>query len=130
MLSRLSALWNTLSSEGKLASVYGFSRKFYPIYLKKLVSDQAHLNEYFDISGAEVDPGTPDSAVIDSVSGSLYFTGRVTLPLEPDVVARVFLKYRLDGKEYWWAHIRGPRGKMFDPLFREYFDEETTKEVR
>lgn len=128
--SKLSTLWNALSDQGKKASIFGFSRKFYPLYAAKLGADKDHIEEYFDVKDTEVLPGTPDYSGKDPITGSLYFVGRLIVTLDPDVTARIFLKYCLDGKESWWISVRGPRGKMYDQLFREYFNDETAKDPR
>ncbi len=128
--SKLSHLWNSQTDKGKEATIYGFSRKFFPIYLEKLNADKLLLDAQFDVEASELEPGTPDYAAKDPITGSLCFTGRLIMPLEEDVTARVFLKYCLDGKEYWWTSVRGPRGKLYNPIFRDYFEETTTKEPR
>lgn len=129
-LSKLNALWEAMSSKGKDTSRYGVCRKFYPRYIKMLRADTKLIDLHFDIEQSALEPGSPDDVIQDPITGTLYFVGRVTIPLENDVIARVFLKYCLDGKEYWWSSVRGPRGKIFDKLFIEYFEEETTKEAR
>jgi hypothetical protein len=129
-LAKLNKLWNALSKKGKDTSFYGFTRKFYPIYLEKLADDQNLLDDHFNIAPSDITPGGPDDAVVEFGSGTISYVGRVTMALEPDIVARVFLKYGLDGSESWWANVRGPRGKLYDKLFREYFEEETTKDSR
>lgn len=130
LLSKLSRLWESLSYDGKLASIYGFRRKLYPYYLEILEQDAQALADYLNIKDTEITPGEPDDGQIDPITDSLYFVGRVTLQVAPDVTARVFLKYPLRGDEEWWTNIRGPRGKMFDELFREYFDDNTAKIAR
>ena len=129
-LSRLNALWEAMPSEERKNGKYGVARKFYPIYSAQLEDDCEHLVEYLSTLKADIKTGHPDDAVEDPITGTLYFVGRAMVPLETDVVAKVFLKYCLNGKEYWWSNIRGPRGKMFDRLFRDYFADETAKESR
>jgi len=129
-LPKITSLWYALSKEGKEKSIYGFSRKFYPTYIELLENDVTLLNDYFNLEDSEVDAGTADDAVIDDNTGSLQFTGKVTMSLASDVIARVFLNYSLGGAEAWWVNIRGSRGKMFYKLFTEYFEEETAKDAR
>ena len=126
--SRLSRTWNNLTASSRQVWRYGIERKFYPIYVENLEADKKLLEEHFHVK-AEVDLGGPASSVLDP-SGTLCYVARLSIALDADVVARVFLKYCLDGKEIWWTNIRGPRAKMFAPLFRVYFEEETTKKVR
>jgi len=128
-LSRLNRLWGAQSNDGKKASYYGFSRKFYEFYVELLMADAEALADHFNVA-ADIDPGKPADATIDPISETMSLTGRVSLQLEPDILARVFLKYSLNGTEVWWTNIVGPRGKMFDPLFREYFNENTEKVAR
>ena len=119
-----------MSDAGKRSSYYGFSRKFYEHYVDFLTDDAKAIAEYFNVPITEILPGRADDAHRSPTTGSLCFVGRVVLKLEADVDARVMFKYHLDGNEEWWVNIRGPRGKMFYPLFDEYFKENTNKVAR